>query len=57
MTEFKMTNRTLKMTDLLMTLNLASFSVVFNKTLKASEAREASKSRHVSQPVRAGEPV
>ena len=43
----KMTSRTFEMTDLVTTLNLNSlqhltFCVVFNKTLRASKASEAS---------------
>ena len=53
-----MTDRTLKMTELLLKLNHNSlghltFQVGFNKTLRPSEVSKASKVRQVSQPVRA----
>ena len=52
----KITNRTLKMTDLLTTLNLTSlqhltFRVEFNETMRTSAASRASKAGQVSQPV------
>ena len=59
-----MTNHRLSMTNLLTTLNHSSltFHVVFNKTLRESEATGASKPVQVSQPMQtkqvgAGGPV
>ena len=54
----KITDSTLKMTDLLMTPNHTSlqqliFLEVFNKTLTASDVSRDSEARQVSQPVRA----